>query len=146
MRPKKRILIVDALDCRAGILLFQLEVKGYAVKCANSAEDAIDIAAAWSPELVLAVYPQLQIDVPVLFSALQSDPDLVTAVISNAKDPQTQTRAHAHLSSGVPMFVMLDLIKKLVARKRGPRKGSHHYAKAVSAAGPENADELRRIA
>jgi len=147
MRPKKRILLIDTVDYRAGVLLFQLETNGYAVKSAGSAEDALSIAAAWSPELVLAQYPLPQIDVAALFAAFRSSSPFTTlAILSGAKDPLLDTKADAHIRAGAPMWEMLDKIKALAIRKRGPRQGSHHSGKAVSAAGPDNADELRRIA
>jgi CheY-like chemotaxis protein len=147
MRPKKRILLIDSVEYRAGVLLFQLETNGFAVKSASSAEDALTIASAWSPELILAQYPLPQIDVAALFSDLRSiSPFTNLAILSNAKDPLLDTKADAHIRAGAPMWEMLDKIKAMTMRKRGPREGSHHQRKAFAAAGPENADELRRIA
>lgn len=128
MRPKKTILCVDHNEQTLSIRKFLLETRGYRVLAVQSAQEALDIVTRSMPgslDLLLAELLLPQMDGNELVRrAKQHNPALPTMLVSgtvNAAD--RATAADAFLPKGASSPVeMLERIRVLVARKRGPKK------------------------
>lgn len=141
MRPKKRILLIDAIEPRLSVRRYLLTTLGYRVFGAGSAEEALAIAAEHYPEMEAAV----------LVWPLKGARDLLTEL--HARCPSTSTMLLAEGLRELPDSLFpdcilygrihandfLDRLKMLAARKRGPKK------KPVQSVSVEDA-AARRIA
>jgi len=137
MRPKKTILCVDDNEQVLSVRTFLLETRGYRVLAALSAQDALETiqqAAPGAIDLLLCdlIMPQMDGN-ELVRRAKQLHPCLPAMIVSgtvNAAD--RAVCADVFLPKGACSPVeMLERIRVLVARKRGPRKAvapAHHSA------------------
>jgi DNA-binding response OmpR family regulator len=117
MRPKKRILLVDHDEYRQSVIRFRLVTHAFAVFSATTAAEARDLFDACMPELVIASFdfPYLAVLLKMLHDAR---PDIPQMVLAPAKG--CNVIADAVLSNPTPEH-MLNYVKMMAARKRGPR-------------------------
>jgi CheY-like chemotaxis protein len=127
MRPKKIILCVDDNEQELSVLKFMLETNGYRVVSATNGQEAIGLFADHSVDLVLADYAMPQMNGNQLVDRLKQIASHVPMILLG--DPQRMAgEMHAadavlakkHCSSQE----LLERIKIMSARKRGPRKGT----------------------
>ena len=127
MRPKKIILCVDDNEQELSVLKFMLSTNGYRVVSAANGQEAIGIFAETSVDLVLADYAMPQMNGSQLIDRLKQIASHVPMILLG--DPQRMGgdihAADALLAkkSCTPQE-LLERIKVMSARKRGPRKGS----------------------
>ena len=127
MRPKKIILCVDDNEQELSVLKFMLSTNGYRVVSAANGQEAIGIFAENSVDLVLADYAMPQMNGSQLIDRLKQIASHVPMILLG--DPQRMGgdihAADALLAkkSCTPQE-LLERIKVMSARKRGPRKGS----------------------
>lgn len=132
MRPKKRILIACDDENHTSELRFLLHTKGYAVFAAESAEDAVAELAAASFEAVAIRWP-LAGAADLVEAAL--DAFTPSLVIAPREKRRPETLADAVLWGPTPTADLLDRVKAVCARKRGPRSPKKPAASVFVGAG-----------
>jgi CheY-like chemotaxis protein len=143
MRPKKIILCVDDNEQELSVLKFMLATNGYRVVSANNGQDAISIFAELAVDLVLSDFAMPQMNGDQLVGRLKQIASHVPMILLG--DPHKMGDnvhgADALLAKkNCSPQELLERIKIMSARKRGPRKGSvrvtheavhEHFAIAV---------------
>ena len=127
MRPKKVILCVDDNEQELSVLKFMLATNGYKVVSAVTGQEALRIFAETAVDLVLADYAMPQMNGSQLIDRLKLIASHVPMILLG--DPQKMGgemhAADALLAKkGCTAQELLERIKTMSARKRGPRKGS----------------------
>jgi len=127
MRPKKVILCVDDNEQELSVLTFMLATNGYRVLSALNGQEAIGMFSATIVDIVLADFAMPQMDGNQLVGRLkQSAPHIPMILLG---DPQKMS-SDAHVADALlpkkscSAQELLERIKLMSARKRGPRKGS----------------------
>jgi len=127
MRPKKIILCVDDNEQELSVLKFMLATNGYRVISAGNGQEAIDIFAETSVDLVLADYAMPQMNGGQLVERLKQIASHIPMILLG----DTQRMAGEMHSADALLAKkncspqeLLERIKVMSARKRGPRKGS----------------------
>jgi len=131
MRPKKVILCVDDNEQELSVLKFMLSTNGYRVLSATNGQEAIGIFAEIAVDLVLADFAMPQMNGSQLVDRLKQSASHVPMILLG--DPQ---RMSGDIHSADALLAkkncspqeLLERIKVLSARKRGPRKGSVRHA------------------
>lgn len=131
MRPKKVILCVDDNEQELSVLKFMLSTNGYRVISATSGQEAIGIFSELAVDLVLADFAMPQMNGSQLVDRLKEAASHVPMILLG--DPQ---RMSGDIHSADALLAkkscspqeLLERIKVLSARKRGPRKGSVRHA------------------
>ncbi|MGD0796344.1 MAG: response regulator [Acidobacteriaceae bacterium] len=131
MRPKKSILCVDDNEQILSVRSFLLETRGgYRVSAVTSPQEALDIIANALPgafDLLLCDLLMPGMDGNELVRrAKELHPNLPAMIVSGTVTAfERASRADAFLPKGACSPVeLLERIRILVARKRGPRKNS----------------------
>jgi CheY-like chemotaxis protein len=137
MRPKKVILCVDDNEQELSVLKFMLATNGYRVVSATNGQEAIGIFAETAVDLVLADYVMPQMNGSQLVERLKQIASHVPMILLG--DPQKMAgemhAADALLAKkNCSSQELLERIKVMSARKRGPRKGSQRMAPVVELA------------
>jgi CheY-like chemotaxis protein len=127
MRPKKIILCVDDNEQELSVLKFTLATNGYRVVSATSGQEAIGIFSETAVDLVLADYAMPQMNGSQLIDRLKLIAGHVPMILLG--DPQRMSgemhAADALLAKkNCSPQDLLERIKVMSARKRGPRKGT----------------------
>jgi len=131
MRPKKVILCVDDNEQELSVLKFMLATNGYRVFTASTGQEAIGIFAGSQVDLVLADYAMPQMNGNQLVGRLKQIAPHIPMILLG--DPQRMGgenhSADALLAKkNCSSQELLERIKLMSARKRGPRKGSLRIA------------------
>jgi CheY-like chemotaxis protein len=128
MRPKKSILCVDDNEQLLSVRKFLLETRGYRVQTASTAHEALDILGCTLPgtlDLLLSdlILPQMDGN-ELVRRAKQLHPGLPAMIVSGTVNSFDRAcAADVFLPKGAcSPSEMLERIRILVARKRGPRK------------------------
>jgi CheY-like chemotaxis protein len=128
MRPKKVILCVNNNEQELSVLRFMLMTNGYRVLAAANGQDAIAIfSSAPQIDLVLADAHMPQMSGSQLVERLKRIASHVPMILLSDAHP-----ANAEIHSADAMLArkncppqeLLERIKAMSARKRGPRKGA----------------------
>jgi two-component system response regulator CpxR len=127
MRPKKIILCVDDNEQELSVLKFMLATNGYRVVSASNGQEAIGIFAETPVDLVLTDFAMPQMNGCQLVERLKQIASHVPMILLG--DPQRMAgemhAADALLAKkNCSPQELLERIKVMSARKRGPRKGS----------------------
>jgi CheY-like chemotaxis protein len=128
MRPKKIILCVDDNEQILSVRKFLLETRGYRVLSATSAHEALEIIASYAPgELSLLLTDLLmpQMDgVELIRRTRELQPGLPSLMVSGTVTSfERGSGADVFLPKGACSPVeLLERVRVLVARKRGPKK------------------------
>ena len=142
MRPKKLILCVDDNEQVLSVRTFLLETRGYRVLAVRSSQDALERLQQLAPgtiDLLLCDLLMPQMDGNELVRrAKQLHPGLPCMIVSgtvNAADRAIHADIFLPKGASSPAE-MIERIRILVARKRGPRKvyaaTMPDYAQAVA--------------
>jgi two-component system, OmpR family, response regulator CpxR len=131
MRPKKVILLVDDNEQELSVLKFMLATNGYRVVSAPNGQQAIGVFAENQVDLVLADYAMPQMNGNQLVSRLKQMASHVPMILLG--EPQKMAgemhAADALLAKrSCSSQELLERIKVMSARKRGPRKGTQRLA------------------
>jgi CheY-like chemotaxis protein len=137
MRPKKIILCVDDNEQELSVLKFMLATNGYRVVTASNGREAIDIFSETPVDLVLTDHAMPQMDGCQLVERLKQIASHVPMILLG--DPQ---RMGGEMHAADALLAkkncspqeLLERIKIMSARKRGPRKGSQRVVPAVELA------------
>ena len=133
MRPKKIILCVDDNEQELSVLKFMLSTNGYRVVPAHSAQEAISIFGDMAVDLVLSDFAMPQMNGDQLVGRLKQMASHIPMILLG--DPH---KMGDHLHGADALLAkkncspqeLLERIKIMSARKRGPRKGSTRLAPA----------------
>ena len=137
MRPKKVILCVDDNEQELSVLKFMLATNGYRVVSATNGQEAIGIFAGTPVDLVLADYAMPQMDGNQLVDRLKQIAPHVPMILLG--DPQ-KMGGEIHAADALlakkncSTQELLERIRLMSARKRGPRKGTQRQVTAVELA------------
>lgn len=125
MRPKKTILCVDDNEQGLAVRKFLLETRGYRVVPATSAHDAIEIFRNGGIDLVLGdlIMPQMDGN-EMVYRMKEIAPEVPMMLLSGTvKAFERACHADAFLPKGACSPVeLLERIRVMIARKRGPKK------------------------
>ena len=137
MRPKKIILCVDDNEQDLSVLKFMLATNGYRVLSATNGQEAIGIFAETPVDLVLADFTMPQMNGSQLVDRLKQIATHIPMILMG--DPQRMSGemhgADALLAKkNCTSQELLERIKVMSARKRGPRKGSQRLISTVELA------------
>ncbi len=132
MRPKKVILCVDDNEQELSVLKFTLETNGYRVLAASNGQEAIAIfATAPQVDLVLADTNMPQMSGVQLAERLKRMSSRVPMILlGDAQAGAPSGSGEIHVADAVmarkncSSFELLERVKVMSARKRGPRKGA----------------------
>lgn len=127
MRPKKIILCVDDNEQELSVLKFMLSTNGYRVVSANNGHDAIGIFADNAVDLVLSDYAMPQMNGDQLVNQLKQIASHIPMILLG--DPQKMGDQLHGADALLPKKTcspqeLLERVKIMSARKRGPRKGA----------------------
>ncbi len=131
MRPKKVILCVDDNEQDLSVLKFMLSTNGYRVLSASNGLEALEIFQENLIDLVLVDYAMPQMNGDQLVSKLKQIAGHVPMMLLG--DPQ-KMNGQIHAADALVAKKtcspqeLLERIKVMSARKRGPRKGSQRVA------------------
>jgi two-component system response regulator CpxR len=143
MRPKKIILCVDDNEQTLSIRKFLLETRGYRVLTATSGHEALEILEEYAPgdlSLLLCDLLMPQMDgVELIRRAREMQPGLPTLMVSGTVTAFDRgSCADAFLPKGASSPVeLLERVRILVARKRGPKKQVQPAAPQLAAHGQD---------
>ncbi|HUH61376.1 MAG TPA: response regulator [Terracidiphilus sp.] len=134
MRPKKIILCVDDNEQDLSVLKFMLTTKGYKVVSAGNAREAIERFGEFQVDLVLADHTMPQMTGGQLVDRLKKMAPHVPMILLG--DPQRMgSDLHAAdallAKKNCTPLELLERIKVMCTRKRGPRKGTQRLAPMV---------------
>jgi two-component system response regulator CpxR len=134
MRPRKVILCIDDNEQDLSVLSFMLSTNGYRVIAAVAPEEAIEIFATSQVDLVVVDLVMPQMNGAQLVKRLKQMGGHVPMILLG--DPQAMN-AEIHAADAMlakkncSPLELLERIRIMSARKRGPRKGTHRIAHAV---------------
>jgi two-component system response regulator CpxR len=126
MRPKKVILCVDDNEHELSVRKFMLETNGYRVVSALNGQEAIGIFAETPVDLVLSDFAMPQMNGNQLIERLkQMSSHVPMIMLGDAHRMGGDLHAADALlaKKNCSAQELLEKIKQLSARKRGPRKG-----------------------
>jgi two-component system, OmpR family, response regulator CpxR len=127
MRPKKVILCVDDNEQELSVLTFMLATNGYRVLTALNGQEAVEVFSSASVDLVLTDFAMPQMNGNQLIDRLKQIASHIPMIMLG--DPQKMGGdIHAAdlllAKKNCSAQELLERIKTMSARKRGPRKGS----------------------
>jgi len=137
MRPKKVILCVDDNEQELSVLKFMLITNGYRVVAASTGQEAIELFAETQVDLVISDYGMPQMNGDQLTERLKQLAPHVPMLLLG--DPQ-KMGGEIHAADVVlakkncSTQELLERIKVMSARKRGPRKGTIRMQQVVELA------------
>jgi CheY-like chemotaxis protein len=148
MRPKKTILCVDDNEQALSVRKFMLETRGYRVLTASSSAQALEIFREGGIDLVLSDLIMPLMDGNELVRRMKDlAPEVPAILISGSvKAFDRANRADAFLPKGACSAVeLLERIRVMVARKRGPKKGHGLRPLATEQTEEQNAQARDRV-
>jgi len=137
MRPKKVILCVDDNEQELSVLKFMLTTNGYKVVAATNGQEAVGAFQTNQVDLVLADFNMQPMKGDQLVHRLKAIASHVPMIL--LADSQT-TGGEIHVADALiakkncPPQDLLERIKIMSARKRGPRKGTQRVVPAAQLA------------
>lgn len=127
MRPKKTILCVDDNEQALSIRKFMLETRGYRVLTCTTGHEAIDLFRQSPVDLVLSDLTMPGMNGEELIRQLkETSPDTPAILLSSKVKAYSEGMyADVFLPKGTnDPAELLERIRLLLVRKRGPKKGS----------------------
>jgi two-component system, OmpR family, response regulator CpxR len=131
MRPKKIILCVDDNEQDLSVLKFMLMTNGYKVVSAVNGQEAIGAFAEHQVDLVLADHGLPQMNGGQLVDRLkQMAPHVPMILLGDLQRMSSDVHAADALlaKKGCTPQELLERVKVMCTRKRGPRKGTPRLA------------------
>ena len=131
MRPKKVILCVDDNEQELSVLKFMLATNGYRVLTASNGQEAIAVfATAPQIDLVLADTTMPQMNGGQLVERLKRMRGHVPMILlgdTQAANGELHVADAVLVKKNCSTQELLERIKVMSARKRGPRKGAQRF-------------------
>jgi len=128
MRPKKVILCVDDNEQELSVLKFMLQTNGYKVLTARNGQEAVAVFVS-VPQVDLALIDSQmpQMSGTQLVERLKRIAGHVPAILLGempAGSPELHTADALTVRKNCSVQDLLERVKQMSARKRGPRKGA----------------------
>jgi two-component system response regulator CpxR len=131
MRPKKVILCVDDNEQELSVLKFMLTTNGYRVLAVSNGQEAIAVfATAPQIDLVLADTTMPQMNGGQLIERLKRMRGHVPMILlgdAQAPNGELHVADAVLVKKNCSTQELLERIKAMSARKRGPRKGAQRF-------------------
>lgn len=131
MKPKKTILCVDDNDQSLSIRKVMLETRGYRVVTALNGREALKTFQAGGIDLVLTDLIMPELDGTTLVEQVKDISPETPVILFSGKVRvyERDTRADLFLPKGMYAPIeLLERIRTLLVRKRGPKKGVSRIA------------------
>lgn len=127
MRPRKTILLVDSYPVSLSVRKFTLETWGYKVLAAETAEEALLLAAHGSVLVAVVELGLAGVDGNELVRELRKlRPDVRTILLSDSvRSGEREHGADAFLGGGYSPADLREQVRIMVQRKRGPKPVQH---------------------
>lgn len=151
MRPRKTILCVDDNEQTLSVRKFMLETRGYRVITASHSGAALELFCDGGVDLVLSDLAMPYMDGNELVRRMKNhSPEVPMILISGCiKDFDRADHADAFLPKGAcTPLEMLERIRLLIARRRGPKKahnGGGLLVAAINQSGSGGHSPERRV-
>ncbi len=133
MKPKRTILCVDDNEQSLSIRKIMLETRGYRVVTSKNGREAIEVFQRGGIDLVLSDLVMPDVDGTELIAMVKTLSPETPAILFSGKIKvyERDTRADLFLPKGMYAPVeLLERIRLLLVRKRGPKKGVARVAAA----------------
>jgi CheY-like chemotaxis protein len=132
MRPKKVILCVDDNEQELSVLKFTLATNGYRVLAASNGQEAIAVFSA-TPQIDLILadtnMPQMSgFQLAERLKRMRSHVPLLLLADGQAAGGEIHVADAVMARKGCSSLELLERVKVMSARKRGPRKGAQRIA------------------
>ncbi len=127
MKAKKTILCVDDNDQLLSVRKVILETRGYRVLACNNGRDALAVFKQGGVDLVLSDLAMPELDGVELIDSVKTLAPETPAILFSGKVKiyERETRADIFLPKGTyGPAVLLEHIRQLLVRKRGPKKAA----------------------
>lgn len=127
MRPRKVILCIDSSERALAVRSFLLETRGFRAITASSTQQAVEMLSAQHVDLVVAELRLPQMDGNTLIGQLKQWmpelPMILTSETIRAGERPHQADAFLGKGNSSPAE-LIERIRVMSARKRGPKKAS----------------------
>ncbi len=138
MRPKKVILCVDDNEQELSVLKFMLATNGYRVLAASNGQEAIAVFST-TPQIDLVLadthMPQMSgIQLAERLKRMRSHVPMLLLGDAQAVGGEMHVADAVMARKNCTSFELLERVKLMSARKRGPRKGAHRVAQEAALA------------
>ncbi|HVP50787.1 MAG TPA: response regulator [Terriglobales bacterium] len=137
MKVKKTILCVDDNEQNLSVRKVILETRGYRVVACNNGQDALAAFRQGGIDLVLSDLLMPGLDGTELIAHIKSEAPCLPAILFSGKIKvyEKDTRADVFLPKGTYASAeLLERIRLLLARKRGPKRMARPEEAGVAAA------------
>jgi two-component system response regulator CpxR len=137
MKIKKTILCVDDNEQSLSIRKVMLETRGYRVVTCNNGQDALEAFRRGGIDLVLSDLIMPGLDGTELIDHIKSEAPCLPAILFSGKIKvyEKDTRADVFLPKGMyAASELLERIRLLLVRKRGPKRSATAAGAGVIAA------------
>ena len=137
MRTKKTILCIDDNEQSLSIRKFMLETRGYNVVTCNNGRDALETFKQHPIDLVLSDLMMPDVDGAELIRKLKSVSPSTPAILFSGKIKIYENEMHADVFLPKGMYApteLLERIRLLLVRKRGPKKAADRIAPTATMA------------
>ena len=135
MRPKKTILSVDDSEHSNSLRKFMLETRGYRVLLAHSGREAMELFREHTVDLVLSDLMMPDMNGAELVKQFKEASPETPAILFSGKIRTYEEGTHADIflpkGSAAPLE-LLERIRLLLVRKRGPKKGVRRAEPALA--------------
>ena len=138
MRPKKTILCVDDNEQSLSIRKLMLETRGYRVIASSSGREAFEIFQKGGVDLVLSDMIMPDLDGRRLVASVKAISPSTPAILFSGKISGYDADMPADVFLAKGMYAPADLLERirlLLVRKRGPRRALPAPAVGVARAG-----------
>ena len=136
MKVKKTILCVDDNEQSLSIRKVMLETRGYRVVACNNGQDALAAFRQGGIDLVLSDLIMPGLDGTELIERIKNEAPCLPAILFSGKIKvyEKDTRADVFLPKGMyAPAELLERIRVLLVRKRGPKRSVHPEGSGVVA-------------
>jgi two-component system response regulator CpxR len=137
MKAKKTILCVDDNEQSLSVRKVMLETRGYRVVACNNGQTALDEFRRGGIDLVLSDLIMPGLDGTELIDRIKNEAPYIPAILFSGKIKvyEKDTRADVFLPKGMyAPAELLERIRLLLVRKRGPRRATPMVGAGVAAA------------
>lgn len=137
MRTKKTILCIDDNEQSLSIRKFMLETRGYHVVACTNGRDALEAFSRNYIDLILSDLMMPDVDGAELIRKLKSVSPSTPAILFSGKIKIYENEMHADLFLPKGMYApteLLERIRLLLVRKRGPKKAADRMAASATMA------------
>ncbi|HUQ49342.1 MAG TPA: response regulator [Terriglobales bacterium] len=137
MRTKKTILCIDDNEQSLSIRKFMLETRGYNVLACSNGRDALEAFKCGTVDLILSDLMMPEVDGAELIRKLKTMSPSTPAILFSGKIKIFENEMHADVFLPKGMYApteLLERIRLLLVRKRGPKKAVDRIAPSVTMA------------